>query len=263
MIWLIATATILSIIFAFYTHAKALEKLTNEEKPSFQQTIFLKTAPSEGFWDPTDSLLNTPLSGRKFVATDSKILLVTRLMFPEPPGYGLYSYLLFGSRSKAGRNKRYAAARGYCQNFPPIEEALKIVGPKNLNAFLIPTRPETPISYCENPQTLVDDYYDYALSERILQNIHLEGDVIYLVACDKPIWGDGCHREKMLVFNLTTVDERLSELCILDFRDQTRHPEYWSRGYFDSELLLINFRTKILPQLAAFISFAEAAAKGR
>jgi hypothetical protein len=259
MIWLIATTTMLAIIFAAYVHAKAFQKTANEDKPSFQPTIFLEAKPSQGFWNPSDSIVNAPLSlsRKKFVATGS-IELVTRLqlMFPEPPGYGLYSYLLFGSRSEATRSKRYAAARGYCQNFDPIEEVLKEHRAENLNAFAIPTRPSTPAdTYCKSEKMLVDEYYDYSLADQILRKINLEGDVIYLVACDKPILADGCDRTKMLVFNLTPVlvTENLSELCIIYFRDQTRKPKYWAVGIFNFEKFLVEFRTKILPQMARFI----------
>jgi hypothetical protein len=244
-------------IFAAYVHAKALETPADTDKPSSQPTIFLKTAPSERFWDPNDSALNTTLlvSETKF---GSRISEVTRTMLKfhlfdrpdvgdydsaydigasEPSGYGLYSYLLFGSQSEAGRSKRYAAARGYCQNFIPSEKALTRYRQENLNLFLVPTEPfASESTYCENPKKLVDVYYDYSLAQRILLKIGLDigfiDDDIYLVACHTPILAKGCHREKMLVFNLTTVPEHLSELCILRFRDQTRQPEYWSKGIF-------------------------------
>jgi hypothetical protein len=278
MIWLIATTTVLAIIFAAYVRAKALERPADTDKPSFQPTIFLKTTPSEGFWDPNDSALNTPLlvSEKNFGVATSSIDIVTRNTFKspllgrsdivssEPSGYGLYSYLLFGSSSEAGKSKRYAAARGYCQNFKPSKQALTLYRPENINVFLVPTEAFAPESlYCKNPETLVDVYYDYILAGKILQEIGLIGGDIYLVACHRPILTEGCRREKMLVFNLTRVAEDLSELYIIDFRDKTRQPEYWSSGIFHLEAFFLYFRGQILPEAARFLTLGEASAKGR
>jgi hypothetical protein len=195
---------------------------------------------------------------------NSKIKEVTRWLFTgpgtEPPGYGLYSYLLFGSSSEAGRSKRYAAARAYCQNFAPLEDALRMgYKPINLNVFLVPLSAMTPSdTYCKADELLVDDYYNYVSANNMLESIGVESDGVYLIACDTPI--SKCDRARMLTVDLTTVDVHLVELSVLEFRRQTRKEEYWDDNSLRN--LVLTLRLK-LPAIKVFISFATAAAKER
>jgi hypothetical protein len=138
---------------------------------------------------------------------------------------------------------------------------VKNIKPQNLNIFLVPTKgTASKDTYCQNAETLVDDYYDYSVAKTLLQDIDLEGDGIYLVACKGAISTGDCDRKKMLVVNLTTVNERLSEFSILEFRSQTRKKVYWN----DTSLrhLVIALRL-MLPEVADFIGLAEASVRER
>jgi hypothetical protein len=254
MVWLIVTVLILSIIFGAHTYAAAgTGKLTNKTTSSSQPTIFLYDRPSS-------QLLAEEL---KFPLAGTKKPIVTRLELLgfEPPGYGLYSYLLFGSSSDAGLNKRYAASRAYCKNFPALSEAVRLgYEPINLNVFQVPTKFLAPDKYCLDPKNLVDNYYDYTLAKKILQDVGLEDDGVYLVACDNPIIRGGCDPKKMLVMNLTPVKETLAELCVLEFRNRARDPKTWNDITLRSLALELRKR---LPDMDNFISIAEAAVRRR
>jgi hypothetical protein len=261
MVWLITITVIFGIIFAAHAYAKGFGMSAYGDRPSSHPTIFLEARPP-ATWKPIEGKKPFLVSEGKLQLPriDSDIKEVTRHGLPtgtfEPSGYGLYSYLLFGSSSQAGRTKRYAAAQAYCTNFLPISEAEKQGIPRlNLNVFSVPIKDTAPSTYCDNARKLVDDYYDYLLAKKLFQDAGLEGDGIYLVACNKPILA-GCDRKKMLVVQLTTVPEDLSELCVLEFRRQTRKPNYWN----DTTLrnVALTLRTQ-LPRIAQFISFAGVA----
>jgi hypothetical protein len=245
-------------------------------------TIFLQNTPTSEFWDSTDIIFNNlpllfsqksqrPRFGLDFSTADPmlgpKIDTVTRVELPvqqlEPIGYGLYSYLLFGSNSEAGKQRRYAASRAYCKNIPPLQEAIREgYATINLNLFIVPTKDvQINEEYCHDSEKLVNIYYDYTRAKKILYNIGIKGDGIYLVACSGALLTHGkCDPHKTLVVELGTVKERLIELCVLEFRSQTRKQKYWNDMTLRS--LLLSLRLK-LPDVAEFIKFAEAVAAER
>jgi hypothetical protein len=232
--------------------------------------VLLKTQPFQERWDSTGSVVEKPLlasdEDSKISRAGAKIKQVTKTLLSrsgvEPSGYGLYSYLLFGSSSEAGRSKRYATSRAYCKNFPELRDALDLsIQPINLSVFFVPTKDLTPRdTYCRDAETLVDNYYDYARAQKLLYDAGLEGDGIFLVACSKPIVKDGCDPKTMLVMDLTTVTEKLAELSVLEFRGLARKPETWN----EISLRKLAYELRIrLPEIKDFISIAKAAAKER
>jgi hypothetical protein len=270
MVWLIITTVILVAIFGAHAYATDTGELTNKYERSSKPMIYLsdrptmlpRTAASDEPWDPFRSLFENLKEGP---GENSKDKVITKLLLPhssvEPSGYGLYSYLLFGSSSEAGRNKRYATARAYCKNFPELSEAIEVgIAPINLNIFSVPTKDIAPKdTYCRDAETLVDDYYDYARAQKLMRDIGLSDNGIYLVACDAPI-ARGCNPKTMFVVKLTTVKATLAELCVLEFRIQARNKNTWNDTTLRS--LAYQIRTR-LPDIERFISIGEAAAKGR
>jgi len=280
MLWLIIVAAILGIILAAHSYAMGSERSSSESRASFhittpledrpysQPVIFLKAEPSEEPWDSSALKKWLLVSEEKptLPRAGSKIEQITRTRLPgssvEPTGYGLYSYLLFGSSSEAGRSRRYATSRAYCKNFPELGQALELgTQPVNLNVFLVPTTNLAPSDgYCRDAKALVDDYYDYAMAQKLLHGVGLEGAGIFLVACSRPIISDGCDPEKMLVMDLTTVKENLAELGVLEFRRLARKPETWN----DLSLRRLAYELRItLPDIKDFITIAKAVAKER
>jgi hypothetical protein len=265
MIWL-ATAVVLSVMIGA-VYAKSFERSNKNDTLGPEIKLFLETGPSadNAFkGEDLESVLKRSLTQRNN-DSDSKIKLITRPSNAkdfDPPGYGLYSYLLFGSNSEASRKQRLAASRAYCRNFERIStELLSRVSINNLNIFQVLVKNAVPgEKYCENPDVLTDDYYDYTRAEELLQYIGIEGDGIYLVACDKPILTYGCVRSRMLVMDLSTVQERLIELSVLEFRRQTRKKEYLNDRTISNLMFALR---KALPKVAEFISIATAAAKER
>ena len=236
MFWLLTIVVVVSIFLNWLAYAQSSEDSANniekKDSPSSQPIIFLQNTPSDGSRDSTDSAIKnlSLLFNKDSQLKESKIKLVTRLDLRvqvfEPQGFGLYSYLLFGSNSEAGKLKRYAASHAYCKDIPPISEAFRLgLSKENLNVFLVPTKDVPPgVNYCQNAESLVNDFYDYTRAQKLLDELHLNGDGIYLVACESPFLTQGkCDPKKTLVAELTTVNERLIELCILEFRRQQIH----------------------------------------
>lgn len=163
----------------------------------------------------------------------------------EVPGYGLYSYLLFGANSVAGRPKRLAAARAYLALFPAVTDpAIKDLPKGNLNIFYVPWRGPTigldtlikggaeGMVTGQDINTSAEfliERYDYTFARRLLRKIGEEGDGIYLVSYFKPLGRiDKPNPKKLLVQDLSGVREDLIELWIMEFRRQVRRQRYWS-----------------------------------
>lgn len=83
----------------------------------------------------------------------------------EAAGYGLYSYLLFGSASGSSYARRLAAASAYLSVIENAEEAaIRALSPRSINIFYAPLRSS---SFRRDPLTTQEaawlvTNYDYA-----------------------------------------------------------------------------------------------------
>lgn len=184
----------------------------------------------------------------------------------EPKDYGLYSYLLFGSNSKAGNSKRIAAIQAYLRLFPSVADpSVKSLPIENLNIFIAPTlRPNIigalEASYTEGDSLKLLANYDFFRARSFLRRIDQEGDGIYLVSYFEPIGRiSEINKQRLLVQDLSNVPPHLIELWILDYRRQVRNPRYWNESQLRTTIRKL--RTA-LPEIAKFIKFAGIAIAG-
>lgn len=179
----------------------------------------------------------------------------------EAGGYGLYSYLLFGSSSGSGYARRLVAACAYLSGFEAAEDAtIRELSPSGINIFYAPLRSS---SYRRDPLTtqqaewLVVNY-DYARARALLNRIGEEGDDIFLVTYLEPLSAiDAPQADRLLVQHLSLVPTELIELWIEEFRRQVRSAAYWDQLTFRQALLRVR---SALPHIARHVAFFGTAA---
>ena len=108
----------------------------------------------------------------------------------EENGYGLYSYLLFGSKPNAEERPRYAqAVEAYLRILPNLNNLSEHVAPSELNVTYIPVM-EKPAS-AETDSEWADrvlDVYDYARAKVLLNRLDDEyASGPYIVSVHSPL----------------------------------------------------------------------------
>lgn len=157
----------------------------------------------------------------------------------EELNFGLYSYLLFGSKSQGGRSRRVAAASGYLQLIPDTS-SLTSDKYRASNVFYAPLDRNY---YAANTINQIDAEwlecaYDYGRAKEFLLKIEEDGDGIYIVsyvsALDDTMVIDN---SRLLVIDLSDTPENLIEDQLLEFRRQVRRERYWKQEGFRNFLL--------------------------
>jgi hypothetical protein len=175
----------------------------------------------------------------------------------EAAGYGLYSYLLFGSSSEAAYHRRLAAACAYLSVIPDrAEPAIQELSSENLNIFYVPLRSS---SYRRDVLTTQDAAwlvanYDYSRASLLLGRIGEEGDDIYLVSYRERLTRvEAPEADQLLVQDLSLVSLELVELWVKEFRRQIRREAYWDEFTFRQAMLRLR---SALPHVARYVAFA-------
>ena len=169
----------------------------------------------------------------------------------EEQGFGLYSYLLFGSpppqesesrpseesRSEVcppaeeSRARYLATLQGYVDVVQPIEDVLGYREPATVNITYLPVKSMVPEAVQESPEALLDNY-NYVRAEVILDALDGEDDLRdgpYIVSYQQPLTGMSGLRERYLFQDLSSVPPRLIHLWVKEFLNQVEQPEYWDR----------------------------------
>lgn len=174
----------------------------------------------------------------------------------EADGYGLYSYLLFGSGAEVTRARRIAAACAYLSVVPAREEpAVEQVSPENLNIFYVPLRSS---SYRRAALTSADAAwlvanYDYSRARVLLNRIGEAGDDIFLVSYRERLTRvEAPDADRLLVQDLSLVPPDLIELWVREFRRQVRRRPYWDEFTFRQAMLRLR---SALPHVARYVAF--------
>lgn len=178
----------------------------------------------------------------------------------EAAGYGLYSYLLFGSSSEAGYQRRLIAACAYLSVISNVEEAtIRELSPRSLNIFYVPLRSASYRRHAVTAQEaawLVANY-DYVRARLLLNRIGENGDDIYLVSYQESLTTiETLQPDKLLVQDLSLVSPGLIELWIEEFRRQVGRQEYWDELTFRQAMLRLR---SALPYVARYVAFFGAA----
>jgi hypothetical protein len=178
----------------------------------------------------------------------------------EAAGYGLYSYLLFGSSGEAGYQRRLTAACAYLSVLQDAEETtIREQSPRSINIFYVPLRSA---SYRRDAITTQDAAwlvanYDYARARLLLNRIGEDGDDVYLVSYQEALTTiETPQPDRLLVQDLSLVPPELIELWIEEFRRQVRRQEYWDELTFRQAMLRLR---SALPYVARYVAFFGAA----
>jgi hypothetical protein len=160
----------------------------------------------------------------------------------EAEGYGLYSYILLGSRPDDSNSERFAAV---LQSYLALEQIrLETFFKTNeLNATYIPVD-KAPADDLSVPWLL--DHYDYSRSRFLLKRLQiLDGDGPYIVSALHPLGGeDGpeAYKKGTCIFqNLSTVPVSVIPLWMKQFRSQTSQQRVWQNRSIGD--LALNLRT--------------------
>jgi hypothetical protein len=147
---------------------------------------------------------------------------------PEPSGYGLYSYLLLGSRPGEDAHQRVLKAiEAYWSLVPEISRLEQYVPRRQLNVAYIPIRgrPEPPISAAK-----VLEVYDYARARSILRFVPgatREGP--YILSTLNPIGkaGTASPLDRYLFQDLSRVPPHLVASWVKEFLGQAAQERFW------------------------------------
>ena len=174
----------------------------------------------------------------------------------EAAGYGLYSYLLFGSSGKAGHQRRLTVACAYLSVIGDIEEAaIRDLSPWSINIFYVPLRSA---GYRRDAVTTQDAgwlvaNYDYPRARLLLNRVGEDGDDIFLVSYREPLTTIAAPQaSELLVQDLSLVPQELLELWIEEFRRQVRLETYWNELTFRQAMLRLR---SALPHVARYVAF--------
>lgn len=147
----------------------------------------------------------------------------------EAPGYGLYSYLLFGAPPGDGARERYASAlEAYLRLIPDLTALEQYVPAAELNVVYVPLR-VAPDRQTAPDRMLAD--YDYARARslvRLVPGPHRDGP--YIVSSLKPLGGVGqpaTTPTPYLFQDLSNVPPQLVASWIKEFLNQAAQERFW------------------------------------
>jgi hypothetical protein len=172
----------------------------------------------------------------------------------EERGFGLYSYLLFGSRPTADTKNRYLElVRTIIQRAERTTDMTAVGYPKSeLNVFYFPVmrKPRRTATVDETAEWIVA-YYDYARARRILDLIDLpmHGDGPYLLASLLPL-SRGIVSNVAIMEDLTFATDATAPLWARRFVDVSCTPQLWNQR----SLSFAALRIRDLVSLAAVAS---------
>jgi hypothetical protein len=176
----------------------------------------------------------TRTTGRSFLVKGQK----------EAAGYGLYSYLLLGTRpSDSSRDRYLAAIRAYLAGMEDVANLKDYIAPAKLNVAYLPIDVVAPANV--TAEWLLE-HYDYARARALLQA--LPGDLTdgpYIVSTLKPLSPDGVPGQ-YLFQNLSTVPTKPNDLVswwVREFLHQAAQERFWEPK--TAEQLVLKMRTTI------------------
>jgi hypothetical protein len=164
----------------------------------------------------------------------------------EPPGYGLYSYLLFGSLpSDATRPLYVAVIKASLSKVEPIERELQSFSPAQLNLYLMPLLSEPPRN--AQPDDLANwivDNYNYPRAEKILASLPERKTGVYILSVlSKPVDPSHALQPPYLWQDLSNVEPRIVVAWVQFFLDQAAKGRPWEESMGDK--LALDLRNNI------------------
>jgi hypothetical protein len=200
------------------------------------------------------------LTSRGFLPDDAK----------EEPGFGLYSYILFGEPPSDATRERYLAVLTSFLNLPQSREVRKTLPLQQLNVTLVPIRGSDEPSSAD----VLLRSYDYARAAALLTKIncgngeipcgpHLGGP--YIISTTIPLSGLDTVSGHFLYQDLSAVPARIVPLWTDEFLKQASQPEFWKKRNGTQAALKLRTAIAVMgdsltPTEAAAASFKKALA---
>ena len=162
----------------------------------------------------------------------------------EDPGYGLYSYLLFGSPPTPASRERYLAAIAAYVDFISRRQDLEAYVPRaqvNITYLFLTESPPTEVASLRAgdlpagadmaPAQWLLDHFDYARARAVLHAIpgaHVEGP--YIVSALVPMNATTAASAGHLEQDLSHVPPEFAAAWVKTFLAQSGQPNTWSSG---------------------------------
>jgi hypothetical protein len=160
----------------------------------------------------------------------------------EQKGYGLYSYLLFGTKPDGNARPRFLEVlKAYANLDAGLEAYFKL---DRLDVTYVPVTAEP----ADSPDlaTAVLEKYDYGHAKALLASLpkeKIDGDGPYIVSCIQPLQGPDSSTGPCLVQNLSTAPAGVIPLWMKQFRSETNQQRVWDNKAIGN--LALNLRTAI------------------
>jgi hypothetical protein len=154
---------------------------------------------------------------------------------PEEKGFGLYSYILFGSPPNEATHERYLETLRDFLAIPSTREMVEDVPKKQLNVTYVPYKP---VKGTPNPSSAEEllNAYDYDRASGLLARISCqEGEVVcgpylegpYIISTTKPLSEQRSLSHDFLYQNLSSVPPKIVTLWVDEFMKQSAQTEFW------------------------------------
>ena len=164
----------------------------------------------------------------------------------EAKGYGLYSYLLFGSPPSKVRQPLYLnAIIAYLELVGDVDTFGSYLSPAATNITYVPTL-KTPDSNVlavvlkrrqasEEAAQWVLDNYDYARAQLALRGVTGQyGEGPYFISSSTPLAGARSTGSAFLIQDLSNVRPEFARAWVREFLNQTAQERYWESRTFPS-----------------------------
>ncbi len=143
----------------------------------------------------------------------------------EKPGYGLYSYLLFGSPPTDATRERYLSSISAYLEIPKIESFEPYTPKCKMNVTYLPL---TTVPDADVTAEWLLDHYDFARARVLLQKLagpHRNGP--YIISCYKPLSDIAGLKAQYLYQDLSSVPPRIVVLWVKEFLTQAEQEHFW------------------------------------
>lgn len=161
----------------------------------------------------------------------------------ERPGFGLYSYLLFGSRPRHGESEEARCLEAVLAlfDFDSAEELARYLSKNEINVMYLPlvTSAETSLP----PQEVIASY-DYARAKSLLRVVdETFSDGPYIVSTEVPLTRLNSRPEHLILQDLSGLPPSVIRIWVREFAAQARQPRFWEKR--DREQFILGIRTTI------------------
>jgi hypothetical protein len=163
----------------------------------------------------------------------------------EAGNFGLYSYMLLGSKPNPSNQERYTTfLKAFTDTVIAYDRLQEQLPPQQLNVTYIPVRDDPPLNFKVEDWLL--DHYDYDDARRILEKIpgtHT-GDGPYIVSSSHPLTTTQGPPDRYLIEDLSPVPVTVVKFWVNQFRIQTAQ-ERWDHATLSGVALRIRTALEI------------------